>query len=214
MVSWWPEAFCIASASRVKCGKSRVSLILYLNTQQKNLKNAFGAHITACYFMCLLTQIVSRALQAGWGNSYCSNKWFSVLGWLATAHQPHTYLPSWCISLISLSGRAVTLSGLGQTWSTLPAQIPGNGNCLVLSGLALNKSPQDNHTTIINQHYSFSLSLSLLLRFFLFRSASLLSLSLSVDISTGGFLILVLSPPLHHVPLVRLNTLLRYSVST
>lgn len=90
-------------------------------------------------------------------------------------------------------------------------QIPGNGGCLALSGLALNKSPQDNHATIINRCYCFSFSPSVLS----LRSALNLSLSLSVDISTGGFLILVLfTPPRHHLPLVRLNTYLRYSAPT
>lgn len=75
--------------------------------------------------------------------------------------QTHTHLHSELISLISLSESAVTLSCLGQTWSSLPVQILGNGGCQTLSGLALNKSPQDNHTTIINHCYRFSLSLPL-----------------------------------------------------
>lgn len=100
----------------------------------------------------LVISCAQRYKQPGWGNRYCSIKWFCVLGWLAAAD-----LIKWKCCNSELFGPNLK----HFTW----VQIPGNGSCLVLSGRVLNKSPQDNHTTIINQRRSSSLSLFLLLHF-------------------------------------------------
>ena len=58
------------------------------------------------------------------GYNYCSSKYFCGLGCFIAAYthiHTHIYLHTGLISLISLSGSAVTPSCLGQTWSSLPA---------------------------------------------------------------------------------------------
>lgn len=79
------------------------------------------------FFMCMSYKKKQSAepwvpVLANRGKSYCSSKYFCGLGCLIGAYRcTHTHLHSELISLISLSGSAVTLSCLGQTWSSLPA---------------------------------------------------------------------------------------------
>lgn len=93
------------------------------------------------------------------GISYCSSKYFCGLGcFICTYTDSHTHLHTELISLISLSGKSCNSKLFGPNLEQFTCiQIPGNGGCLALSGLALNKSPQDNHTTIINYCYCVSL---------------------------------------------------------
>lgn len=142
---------------------------------------------------------------------------FCGLGMLHCCIYRDTHQHTELISLISLSGSAVTPSCLGQTSAVYLRSDPWEWWLSAsvwtgpLTSLLRTTTPPLSSTVTV----SLSLSLSFAISIPNLRSALNLSLSLSVDISTGGFLFLVLfTPPRHRFPLVRLNTYLQYSAPT